>query len=148
MASAEQPRKLLLEAGIHPVEGILEARARFAVDLPHRRFESLERVGQILALPVQILLALGLLFELADRREIHLAQALDLSLHLLDLRFPARYRGLRGTRGQKRGACRARAAAHPAHRWRFSRRAAHPRPAREPEALLPAALASRRAALR
>src|SRR5271155_2772607 len=95
MAAAEQAREFLLEACIDLLEGILEACAGLAIDLAHGRLQGLQRVGQILALPVEVFLALGLLLELADGREIHLAQALDLALGLLQLRFPARDRGLR-----------------------------------------------------
>ena len=90
-----------MQAGVDAVEGVLEARARLAVDLAHRRLERLQCVGEILALPVQVLLALGLLLEFADRREIHLAQALDLALGLLQLRFPGLDRRLRCERGEQ-----------------------------------------------
>jgi hypothetical protein len=93
MAAAEQPRKFLLEAGIHPIERVLKARARLAIDFAHRGLERLQRVGQILALAVQIFLALRLLLEFADRGEVDLAQALDLALGLLELSLP----GLRRT---------------------------------------------------
>ncbi len=52
--------------------------ARLAVDLLDRGLERFERVGQILELTIEIFLALGLFLELVDRRQIHLAQAIDL----------------------------------------------------------------------
>ena len=92
MTAAEQPREALLQAGVDAIERVLEARARFAVDLADRRFERLERVGQILELPVQVFLALGLFLELVDRRQVHLAEPLDLAA-----RAPSRFCSQAGT---------------------------------------------------
>ena len=79
MTAAEQAREALLQAGVDAIERVLETRARFAVDLADRGFQRLERVGQILELPIQVFLALGLFLELVDRRQIHLAESLDLA---------------------------------------------------------------------
>ena len=62
------------------------------------RIADLERfqgVGQILALSIQVLLALGLLLEFADCGKVHLAQTLDFSLRVLELRLPRGHRGVR-----------------------------------------------------
>ncbi len=89
MPTAEQPRKFLLQTRIHTIEGFLKASARFAVDLTHRGLQSLQCIGEILALAVEILLALGLLLVLADGRQVDLPEALDLAARVLKLRFPA-----------------------------------------------------------
>src|SRR5690606_14493859 len=73
VATAEEARKLLLQPRIDAAEGVLEARARLAVDLAHRLFERFERGGQVGELPVEILLALRVLLQFVDRREIDLA---------------------------------------------------------------------------
>ena len=39
MSTAEQLREQLLEAGVDAIEGLLEARARFTVDLADRLFQ-------------------------------------------------------------------------------------------------------------
>ena len=88
MTAAEQAREALLQAGIDAIERVLEARARFAVDLADRRFERLQRVGQILELPIEVFLALGLLLELVDRRQVDLAEALDLLRQVRERLFP------------------------------------------------------------
>ena len=88
VAAAEQTRKFLLQSGIHPIEGVLETRPRLAIDLAHRRFERLQRIGQILALAVQVLLALRLFLELADGRQVHLPQRSIFPLVSSSCRFP------------------------------------------------------------
>src|SRR6185436_1242965 len=88
VTAAEQFREALLQTGIDAVERVLEARARLAVDLADRRFERFERVGQILELAVQVFLALGLVLELVDGREVHLPEALDLAGDFREIRLP------------------------------------------------------------
>jgi hypothetical protein len=77
VAAAEQPRELLLEAGVDAVEGVLETAARLAVDLSHGILERRERVVES-ANCRSVFLAFGLFAELVDRRQVDLAQALDL----------------------------------------------------------------------
>src|SRR6202012_5406595 len=74
MATAEQPRKLLLHAGIDALESLFKARARLLVDTAHRLIQRLERRGQILELPIEILLALAPLLELVAGGQIDLTQ--------------------------------------------------------------------------
>ena len=61
-----------VEAGLTLVERVLEARARLAIDLADGVLERVERVGEVGELAVEIFLALGLLLELVDRREVDL----------------------------------------------------------------------------
>src|ERR1700722_16553839 len=72
MAAAEQAREFFLQSGVDAIERILKSRAGFAIDFAHRRLERFQRIGQVLALPIQVLFALGLFLEFADRREIDL----------------------------------------------------------------------------
>ena len=88
MPAAEQAGKFLLQARVHPIERVLKSRTGLAIDFAHRRFESVQGVGEILALTVEVFLALRLLLELADGGEIHLAETLDLALGLLQAGFP------------------------------------------------------------
>src|SRR6185437_9538494 len=60
------------------IERVLEAALRLAINLADRVLERGQRVRQVRVLPVQVLLALRLLAELVDRREIDLSQPLDL----------------------------------------------------------------------
>jgi hypothetical protein len=90
VAAAEQAREALLQAGVDAVERVLEARACLAIDLADRCFEGFERVGEILELPVQVFLALGLFLELVDRRQVHRAEALDLAGDFREVRLPRR----------------------------------------------------------
>ena len=90
MPAAEQAREFLLQAGVHLLEGLLEARAGLFVDLAHRLLERAQRIRQVGVLAVQVFLALGLLLELIDRGEIHLAQPRHVGTHGAELVLPAR----------------------------------------------------------
>ena len=90
MATAEQPRELVLEAGVDAIEGVLEARAGFLVDLAHRLFERVERLGEIGELAVEILLALALFLQLVDGGEVHLAELLEVGARGVQRFLPTR----------------------------------------------------------
>ena len=75
MAAAEQAREQFLDAAVDPVEGVLEAAAGFPVDLADGRLQGLKGRGQVGVLGVQVLLALALLLELGDRRQVDRLQA-------------------------------------------------------------------------
>src|SRR5215472_8193530 len=77
MAGADQARKLLAQAGVDALEGILEARTCLAVDAPHGLCQRIERRGEIGELTVEVLLALTLLAQLVDGGEVHGAEPFD-----------------------------------------------------------------------
>src|SRR5579863_182751 len=90
--AAEEPRKALLQTGVDALESLLEARARLLVAAPHRLLDGVERGGQVVELPIQVLLALGLLLELVDRGEVDLAEPLDARARLGEPVLPCRDR--------------------------------------------------------
>ena len=100
MTAAEQLREFVLQAGVDAVEGVLEARARFLVDLAHRLFERGERGGDVGELPVEVFLALARFLELVDGREVHLAELLEIGARALQRFFPGRHRGIGGQPGE------------------------------------------------
>ncbi len=91
MSAAEQARKLLLQAGIDALEGLLEPRAGLLVDPAHGLLEGIQRRGEVRVLAVEVLLALGLLLQLIDRGEIHLAELLQVDAHLRERLLPLRH---------------------------------------------------------
>jgi hypothetical protein len=70
MPAAEEAREQLLDARVDAIECFLEALARFLVDLADRAFERFERGREVGELRVEVGLALGLLVEFLDRREV------------------------------------------------------------------------------
>ena len=88
VAAAEEPREQTAEALVGLVERFFEPRARLAIDLADRVLERLERFGEIRELRVEILLALGLLLELVDRRQVDRAEPLNPALELLERLVP------------------------------------------------------------
>src|ERR1700722_16002961 len=90
MAAAEEPRKLLFEAGIDALEGLLETRARFLVNAAHRLLERRQRLGEISELPVEVLLFFRLILQLVDRGKIDLPELFDIGTRLGEGVFPDR----------------------------------------------------------
>src|SRR4051812_30836984 len=76
MASAEESREQPAEPLVRLFEHLLEPGSRLAIDPANCVLECLERFGEVRVLRVEIRLALGLLFELVDRREVDRAEAL------------------------------------------------------------------------
>ena len=94
VAAAEQLREFVLEAVVDAVERVLEARARFLVDLAHRLFERGQRRGDVGVLAVEVFLALARFLELVDGREIHLPEFLEIGARARQRFFPGRHRGI------------------------------------------------------
>jgi hypothetical protein len=101
-AAAEHAREQLLQPAVDLVEGLLEAAARFPIDLADRRLQRRQGRLEVLVLRVEVLLALGLLLVLLHRGEVDRPQpgdavgiALQLSLpgghvHIFRQRFEER----------------------------------------------------------
>ena len=70
MTAAEEAREELLEAMIDLVVGVLEASAGLAIDLADGGLQGLEGARDVGVLLVQIDLALLLLIELLDGRQV------------------------------------------------------------------------------
>src|SRR5690606_38541948 len=86
--ASEEPREEALKPLVGLIERLLEAGASLAVDLSNRPFEGLERLGQIGELSIEVLLALGLLFELVYGRKVDRAEPLDLPFDRLEILRP------------------------------------------------------------
>src|ERR1700733_14202855 len=78
MATAEESRKFLLQPGVDALESLLEARARLLIDPPHGLIERRQRLEKVTVLPIEVLLAFALFFELIDGRKIHLSELLHI----------------------------------------------------------------------
>ena len=79
--TAEQPGKLLLEAGVDALVGLLEPVARLLVDPPHGLIEGVQCRGQIGKLAIQVVLTLSLLLQLVDGGQVDLPQLLEVRAH-------------------------------------------------------------------
>src|SRR5436190_5020209 len=102
VAAAEQAREELADARVDAIERLLEARARLAVDLLDRALERIQRLGQVLVLRVEVVLALGLLAEFLDRGQVHGLEPPHLLAQVLELRLPGRRVGAFGQLGLQR----------------------------------------------
>src|SRR6056297_2392529 len=92
--AAEKLREQPLEAGVHQVVGLAEARARLLVDLADRPLQRAQCLVQVGQLGVEVLLALGLFLEFVDRGEIDGPEPLDAGAELVQVLFPDLGRGI------------------------------------------------------
>src|SRR4029079_3996686 len=88
MPSAEKAREQTSEPLVRLFEYFLEPCSSLPIDPADRILERFERFREVRVLRIEIRLALGLLLELVDRREIDSAEALDPSLELLERLVP------------------------------------------------------------
>src|SRR5262249_37287322 len=95
VAAAEEARKLLLHPGIDALEGLLEAGPGLPVDPPHRLIEGIQGGGQIGKLAIEVLLALALLLQLVNSREVYLTELLQVRTDLRQRMFPVWDAGVR-----------------------------------------------------
>ena len=63
------------------VVGVLQRRARFAVDATYRVFQRMHSFQQITRLRIEIKLALGRLRQLFERSQIHRAELRNFTFH-------------------------------------------------------------------
>src|SRR4029077_10860453 len=96
VSAAKEPWELLAQAGVDALEGVLEARARLAIDTPHRFGEGIERRGEIGELAIEVLLALALVAQLIDRGEIDRTEPLGVGAGLGELLLPGKNIRIRG----------------------------------------------------
>src|SRR5450759_2568986 len=90
VAATKQARKQFLHADVDTIEGFLEARARFLVDLADRAFERFQRSGEVGQLRIEISLTLQLFLILLNRGQIDRFEAADLLFELAELALPLR----------------------------------------------------------
>ena len=88
MTATEQAREKLLKAVIDPVVRLLETAAGLPVDAPDGLLQGLQGAGDVSVLVVQVRLALRLLLELVDGRQVDVAQAADPRRYLLEPLLP------------------------------------------------------------
>ncbi|KGD44404.1 hypothetical protein DO72_5716 [Burkholderia pseudomallei] len=90
LPAAEQAREQIAEMAVHFVEGRLQERARFLVDLADRVLERLDRVRQIGRLRIEEHLALARGRELVERRHVDRAERVDRVVDPRDLALQVR----------------------------------------------------------
>src|SRR6185312_14273816 len=96
MPASEEPREFLLEAGVDLLERLVEPRPGLLVDAAHRVLERRKSIREVLELPIEVLLALAVLRELVDRREIDLAELPDRGASLGEPLLPGERIGIGG----------------------------------------------------
>ncbi len=100
MAAAKDFGEQVLQAVVDLVEGFLEARTCFPVDLANHLFQGAQGFFQITVLRIQIALALRLLLVFFNRREVNRAQALNPRIQLRQLLLPIALVGVLRQGGQ------------------------------------------------
>ena len=95
-----KPREFVLQSAVDAVEGVLETGSRLAVDLADGLLERVQGIRKVGELPVEVLLALGLLLQLVDRRQVDGAETLDPFGDFHELLIPREDGRILGERGR------------------------------------------------